>query len=125
MSDKPYTLSAEIGNVEKGFAESDVVLERTYKTHMQSHVPMEPRASLASWDSTGALTLWDSNQGPFEIRSELANVLGLPLNKVRVITPYVGGAFGCKIPMFKAQGIVSLLAKKAGLPVGVEFTREE
>jgi xanthine dehydrogenase molybdenum-binding subunit len=125
LRDKPYTFNTEIGEVERGFSESDIVLERTYKTHMQSHVPMEPRASLASWDSTGTLTLWDSNQGPFEIRSELGNVLDLPLSKVRVITPYVGGAFGCKIPMFKAQGIVSLLAKKAGRPVRLEFTREE
>lgn len=125
LRDKPFTFTREIGSVEEGFAKSDVVLERTYRTHMQSHVPMEPRASLAAWDSTGTLTLWDSNQGPFEIRAELANVLGLPLSKVRVITPYVGGSFGCKIPTFKAQGIVALLAKKAGRPVRLVFSREE
>lgn len=123
--DKPFTFSQQIGDVEKGFTESDVVLERTYSTHMQSHVQMEPRASMAAWDSTGKVTLWDSNQGPFEIRKQLANVLDLPQNKVRVITPYVGGAFGGKIAMLKAQGIVALLARKAGRPVRLEFSREE
>lgn len=125
LRDKDFTFTKEVGDVEKGFAESDVVIERTYRTHMQSHVPMEPRASLAAWDSSGMLTLWDSNQGPFEIRAELANIFGLPLSKVRVITPYVGGSFGCKTPTFKAQGIVALLAKKAGRPVRLAFSREE
>jgi xanthine dehydrogenase molybdenum-binding subunit len=111
--------------VKKGFAEADVVLERTYRTHMQLHVQMEPRASMAAWDSTGNVTLWDSNQSPFEIRNQLANVLDLPQNKARVITPYVGGAFGGKIAMLKAQGIVALLARKAGRPVRLEFSREE
>ncbi len=123
--DNPFTFSREIGDVEKGFAEADVVLERTYRTHMQSHVQMEPRASMAAWDSTGKVTLWDSNQGPFEIRSQLANVLDLPQNKVRVITPYVGGAFGGKVAMLKAQGIVALLARKSRRPVRLEFSREE
>ncbi len=119
------TTSGEVGNVDRGFAEADIVLEKTFRTHMQSHVPMETRAIIADWDSTGKLTLWDSTQRPFGIREQLAHVLGLPLNKVRVIAPYVGGGFGCKIAPFKVHGIAALLAKKASRPVKLELTREE
>lgn len=122
---RPYTYSRQVGDIEKGFAEADLILERTYTTHMQSHCPMETRTCIADWDSSDKVTLWDSTQKPFEINVELANALGLPLSKVRVITLYVGGAFGSKETLLKAHGIASLLSKKSGRPVKIEFSREE
>lgn len=122
---RPYTYSKQVGDIEKGFAEADLILERTYGTHMQSHCPMETRTCIADWDAEGKLTLWDSTQKPFEINVELANAVGLPLSKVRVITPYVGGAFGSKETLLKAHGIASLLSRKSGRPVKIEFSREE
>ncbi len=122
---KPFTYSRQVGDIEKGFAEADLILERTYTTHMQSHCPLETRNCIADWDSTGKITLWDSTQKPFEINVEMANAFGLPLSKVRVITPYVGGAFGSKEAMLKIHGIAALLSRKAGRPVKIEFTREE
>jgi xanthine dehydrogenase molybdenum-binding subunit len=121
----PFTTSGQFGDVEKGFAEADLVLERTFRTHMQSHAPLEPWAIVADWDSTGKLTLWNSTQRTFGIRGQLAHALGLLLGKVRVIAPYVGGGFGCKLAPFKAHGIAALLAKKASRPVKIEFSREE
>jgi len=122
---RPYTYSRQVGDIERGFAEADVILERTYTTHMQSHCPLETRTCIADWDSTGKVTLRDSTQKPFEINVELANALGLPLSKVRVITPYVGGAFGSKETLLKMHGIACLLSKKSGRPVKIELTREE
>lgn len=122
---KPFTFNREVGNIEKGFAEADIVLERTYRTHMQSHCPLETRTCIADWDREGKLTLWDSTQKPFEINTQMANALGLPLSKVRVITPYVGGAFGSKETMLKMHGIAALLSRKSGRPVKIELAREE
>lgn len=122
---RPFTYSRQVGDVEKGFSEADLILERRYTTHMQSHCPLETRTCIADWDSTGKVTLWDSTQKPFEIHVELANVLGLSLNKLRVITLYVGGAFGSKETLLKIHGIAAFLSKKAGRPVKIELSREE
>src|SRR5262249_6277480 len=85
------------GGVAKGFAESDLVIERTYRVPMVHQGYLEPHAALAEWDSTGLLTLWSSTQGSFNTRSEVADVLGLPENRIRVIPMECGGGFGGKI----------------------------
>ena len=85
------------GDVAKGFAESDLVLEHTYRVPMVHQGYLEAHAVLAQWDSNGLLTLWASTQGSFNTRSEVADVLGIPENRIRVIPMECGGGFGGKI----------------------------
>ena len=112
------------GDVAKGFAEADVVLEETYRTSCEIHAPLETHGSVARWESDH-LTVWDTNQGPFGIQSGIAKALNMPLSKVRVISSYMGGGFGSKQEAGKYSVIAALLSQKAGLPVRLFLTREE
>jgi xanthine dehydrogenase YagR molybdenum-binding subunit len=112
------------GDVAKGFAEADVVLEETYRTSCELHTPAEPHGSVVRWDGD-RLMVWDSNQGPFAIQSALAGALSLPLSRVRVISKYMGGGFGSKLNLGKYTVIAALLARKAARPVRLFLTREE
>jgi CO/xanthine dehydrogenase Mo-binding subunit len=112
------------GDVEKGFAESDIVLEESYRTACEIHTPMELHGCVASWDGD-RLTLWESTQGVFAIQSGVAKTLGLPLAKVRVIGHYMGGGFGSKLQASKYSVIAAILAKKTGRPVKLILSREE
>ncbi len=112
------------GDVEKGFAEADVVLEQSYRTECEIHTPLERHGCVAKW-SRDRLTLWPSTQGVYRIQSQLSTLLGLPLSKVRVIGKYMGGGFGSKLAADKEHIIAALLAKKTGRPVKLFMTREE
>jgi xanthine dehydrogenase YagR molybdenum-binding subunit len=114
----------ERGNVEKGFAEADAVIEETYRTACELHTPMELHGCVAGWDGD-ALTIWESTQGVYSVQSRTAEILGLPLSKVRVIGHYVGGAFGSKLQPGKYTIIAALLAKKTARPVKIFLSREE
>ena len=112
------------GDVDKGFAEADAVLEETYRTSCEIHTPMEVHGSVAHWEGD-RLTLWDTNQGPFPIQSALATSLKMPLSKVRVISHYMGGGFGSKQELGKYSAIAAIMARKTGRPVKLFLTREE
>jgi xanthine dehydrogenase YagR molybdenum-binding subunit len=112
------------GDVEKGFAEADVTVERTYRTDCQIHTPTEPHGCVARWEGS-RLTAWDSTQGVFGGQELLARVFGLPLSGVRVIGKYVGGGFGSKLSPGKYAPIAAILARKTGRPVKLFLTREE
>lgn len=114
----------ERGDVEKGFAEADVVLEEAYRTESELHTPLEPHGCVANWDGN-ALTLWHSTQGVYRIQSQVAEVLRLPLSKVRVIGHYMGGGFGSKLVAGKYTVIAALLARRTARPVKLFLTREE
>ncbi|MBI3016325.1 MAG: molybdopterin-dependent oxidoreductase [Candidatus Tectomicrobia bacterium] len=112
------------GDVEKGFAEADRIFEETYTTPIGVGNAMEPRATLARWER-GKLTVWLSSQAPFGARAYLASALKMPENRVRVISTYVGGGWGTKAGPHGDEAVCALLAKKAGAPVLLNFTREE
>lgn len=112
------------GDVAKGFAEADVVVEETYKTSCEIHTPLEVHGSVAHWDGDH-LTIWDSTQGPFGVQSGVAGVLRIPLSKVRVISRYMGGGFGSKLDLSKYTVIAALLARRTGRPVKYCLSREE
>ncbi|HVN23172.1 MAG TPA: xanthine dehydrogenase family protein molybdopterin-binding subunit [Syntrophorhabdales bacterium] len=114
----------ERGNIERGFAEADVVLEETYRTECEIHTPMELHGCVAKWERD-RLTIWESTQGVYAVQSKVAEVLGLPLSKVRVIGHYMGGAFGSKLQPGKYTIIAALLAKITARPVKLFLTREE
>jgi xanthine dehydrogenase YagR molybdenum-binding subunit len=114
----------ERGDLEKGFAESDIVLEQTYRTECEVHTPLEPHGCVAYWDGD-QLVIRESTQGVYAVQARVAEVLRLPLSKVRVIGHYLGGGFGSKLQASKYTIIAAILAKKTGRPVKLFLTREE
>ena len=102
----------EKGDVDKGFAEADEIIEETYEFPMIYHYSMEPHTAVARVTREG-ITLWTSSAHPFLVRSELAHMFGYSLSQVEVIVPYVGGAFGGK-SYFKIEPLVVALARKTG-----------
>ena len=114
----------ERGDVAKGFAEADVVLEQTYRNECEIHTPQELHGGVAKWDGE-SLTIWESTQGVFAVQARVAEVLTLPLSRVRVIGHYMGGGFGSKLQADKATIIAALLAKKTARPVKMVLSREE
>jgi len=121
---KVKTDTYERGDVAKGFAEADAVLERTYRNESELHTPMELHGCVAKWDGD-SLTIWESTQGVFAVQARVAEVLRLPLSKVRVIGHYMGGGFGSKLQADKSTIIAALLAKKTARPVKMFLSREE
>jgi len=119
-------ISHEYGDVEKGFEEADHIFEDEFKTQLQYHAPMERQGCLCSWDIQGNLTMWTSTQTPHLHQWMLATVMGIPMARTRVVTPYVGGGFGAKAhQVFPFQAICAVLAKKTGNPVKIELSRGE
>src|SRR6058998_2698779 len=112
------------GDVAKAFAESDVVTEKTYRVPMVHQGYLEPHAVLAQWDTAGNLTLWASTQGSFNTRTEVADVLELPENRIKVIPMECGGGFGGKIRAL-CEPITAVLARATGRPVRYVMTRRE
>ena len=112
------------GDVDSGFAEADVVVEETYRTECEIHVPMEAHSCVAQWDGD-SLTLWESTQGVYRIQAQVAGALGLPMSKVRAIGKYMGGGFGSKLQAGKYTLLSALLAKVTAKPVKITISREE
>jgi len=112
------------GDIEKGFKEADVVLERTYKTAVEIHHPAETHASVAKWEGE-RLTVWDSTQAIFNVRDGLARALGIPASRVKVIKTYMGGGFGSKLGLNDYTVAAAILAKKAKRPVKIILSRKE
>jgi CO/xanthine dehydrogenase Mo-binding subunit len=112
------------GDVAKAFAESDLVLEKTYRVPMVHQGYLEPHAVLAQWDANGQLTLYSSTQGSFNTRSEVADVLHIEENRIKVIPVECGGGFGGKIRAL-CEPITAILARVTRRPVRYVMTRRE
>ncbi|MDE2455282.1 MAG: xanthine dehydrogenase family protein molybdopterin-binding subunit [Burkholderiales bacterium] len=113
------------GDVERGFAEADLVLEGEFEGGRPTPAFMEPNVCTCQWDGNGNLTVWISTQTSFMVRGILAEVLGLPLNKVRVLVDHMGGGFGAKQDLFQTEFLCAMLARQTRRPVRFEYTREE
>jgi CO/xanthine dehydrogenase Mo-binding subunit len=114
----------ERGDVDAGFAEADVVVERTYTTTMVHQGYIEPETETAEVSSDGSVVVWANTQGIFQHRNELSVLLDVPLSKIRVIPTEVGGAFGGKSRV-RVSPICVLLSRKVGRPVQITLSREE
>jgi aerobic carbon-monoxide dehydrogenase large subunit len=112
------------GDVEAAFASAPVVLQETFEHGRCAASPLEPRGLVADWDGDG-LTVWASTQTPTILRTALAGALDLPLMRVRVITPDVGGGFGLKMHVFPEDVAVAALARRLGRPVKWTEQRRE
>ena len=115
----------DVGDVEKGFKESYLVREDTFDAPEESYFQAEPYAVVAQFDNAGNLEIWMPNGGPHLKAKPLANVLKMPLNKVRVRKITIGGAFGGRSEISPADVMCALLARKSGRPVKIVYTREE
>ncbi len=112
------------GDIQKGFAESDRIFEDTFTLPATQHSFLEAHACVAAVDPGGRITVWATTQNPFVVRTQLANIFKLPVSKVRVIVPYLGGGYGGKVYP-KIEPITVALALKAQRPVRVVLSREE
>ncbi|MGZ4354183.1 MAG: molybdopterin cofactor-binding domain-containing protein [Gaiellaceae bacterium] len=113
----------DAGDVQRALAEAPVRLDATYTTAYVAHVPLETRAALAEW-ADGRLTVWTGTQRPFGVRSQLAEELGVPEERVRVLAPTAGAAFGGKHGG-EAAIEAARLAGATGRPVKVHWSRAE
>ena len=119
------TRHVEVGDVERGFAECDLVMERTYTTIPQYHAQMEPKSALCEPSPDGSLTIWASCQSIHNVRILMGEIYGIPLNKINVRRNLVGGTFGSSIQVNSIVPVCVGLALKSRRPVKMASTREE
>ncbi len=119
-----HFIHAAVGNVEQGFARADRVFEQTYRVHQVQQTPIEPHIAIAYWDPDERLVIRTSTQVPFHVRRMVAPLLGLPVKRIRVIKPRIGGGFGAKQEML-IEDIVGHLTIATGKPVKLELSRAE
>ena len=113
------------GDVAKGFAESEWIVEREYTNPSVQHVPMETHVAIVQWRAGDEVDIWTSAQSPFTVRNLFCYTFKLPLNKVRVVVPFVGGGFGGKAGIHLEPLVACLSRKAGGRPVKLQATREE
>ena len=115
-----------MGDVEQGFKEAELVLEREYHTRPVHQGYIEPHSATAQWNADDSVTIWASSQGHFALRDHTSTILGLPVSRVKVIPMEIGGGFGGK-----GQGgcylepVAAALARKSGQPVKITMGRAE
>ena len=112
------------GDVEQGFKEADVVVEREFTTQTVHQGYIEPHASTVVWSSDGHITIWTSTQGTFSVRASTAAILGVPESMVKVVPMEIGGGFGAKIITY-LDPVAAILSRKSGRPVKIVMTRQE
>ncbi len=119
-----HYIEADVGDVEAGFAAADHVFENQYYVHQVHASPIEPHITIGYWDSDERLVLRSSTQVPFHARRMVAPLLGLPVKRIRVIKPRIGGGFGVKQEML-IEDIVGHLVIATNRPVRLELNRQE
>ena len=110
------------GDVDQAFVHAAQLFEETFRTQKVLHVALEPIASIADWRESG-VTIYTASQGPSFVRAEIARLLGLPENRVRIKVPYLGGGFGAKV-YIKAEALATALSMIVRRPAKVALTME-
>lgn len=127
--DKPTNVAAHMqhkrGDLEKGFADAAVIVEREFKTAMVHQGYIEPHSSTAIWRQDDHIQVWTSTQGAFSIRQQVADLLRLPVSKVRVTPTEIGGGFGGKFTAYTDVPAAILSKKSGGRPVKMTMSRTE
>ena len=113
-----------MGDLDVGFGEADVVVERSVSTSAVHQGYIEPHSGTAMWHQDGSLTIWSSSQGHFTVREHTARLVGIPVSKVKAIPMEIGGGFGAKLAVYM-EPLAALLAQKAHAPVKVAMNRTE
>jgi CO/xanthine dehydrogenase Mo-binding subunit len=127
--DVPSNIAAhyqeQVGDVEKGFRDAAVIVEREFFTSMVHQGYIEPQNATAQYNPDGQLTIWCSTQGAFGVREQVAEILEIPVSKIRVIPMEIGGGFGGKVGVY-LEPVVALLSRKSGYrPVKMTMSRSD
>lgn len=112
------------GDVAAALRAATTTVDAVYTTPMEHHNPMEPHATIAAWNGD-ALTLYDATQYVSGVRKAVSSTLGIPVDKVRVICPFVGGGFGCKGSVWSHVVLAAMAAREAGRPVKLVVDRTQ
>ncbi len=112
------------GDIDRGWRDSDLIFEAQYQTQPQAHVSLEPCGALAEMDANGRVSLWSANQSVFRVQANVSASLGMPMSRLRCLTPRIGAGFGNKMEPH-IQPITVLLAIKARRPVKLILSREQ
>jgi CO/xanthine dehydrogenase Mo-binding subunit len=112
------------GDVEHGFSDADMIVEREFRTPTTHQGYIEPHACVARYGQDGQVLVWCTTQGPFVVREACAAILGIDAAAIKVVPSEIGGGFGGKIPVY-LEPLAIALSRKAGLPVKMVMTREE
>ena len=127
-SEKPSNIASHVrfegGDLEQAFAEADHVVEREFTTQMVHQGYIEPHSSTAVWNADNTVTIYTSTQGAFTVRSQVAEVLRLPVARIKVVPMEIGGGFGGKIPIY-LDPVAAVLSHKSGRPVKLTMSRTE
>ncbi len=127
-SDTPSNVASHFrhvkGDIEQGFAEADIIIEREFDTVPVHQSYLENHAATATWGADGILTVYASTQGTFAAREQIATLLQYPMSKIKVIPTEVGGGFGGKNPIY-VETPAALLSRKTGRPVRITMSRKE
>lgn len=129
LGDAPTNVASHLchqrGDLAAGFAQADVVVERTFQTAMVHQGYIEPQTVTALWNEDDQLSIWCSTQGAFSVQEQLAELLQVPLSRITVTPTEIGGGFGGKINVY-LDPVAALLSRKAGhRPVKMTMTRAE
>lgn len=112
------------GDVEKGYAEADMIIENKFSTSFGQHCPLEPHTSVAQANADGSVTIWTGCAIPYRIVQQVSETLQIPMAKVRVIQPMVGGSYGAKNNM-EMEPLCAALSIRTSCPVKIAMTRKE
>ena len=119
-----HHLHADYGDVEAGFAAADAIFEGEYRTHQVQQASIEPHVCITWWDEDDRLVVRTSTQVPFHVRRIIAPLVGLPIRRIRVVKPRIGGGFGGKQEML-LEDLCAHLTVVTGRPVRMEYSREQ
>src|SRR4030095_14286933 len=127
--DKPTNIFShsqnKCGDIEQGFKEATVIVEREFTTSMVHQGYIEPQNATAQCNPDGQITIWCSNQGAFGVREQVADILDIPVSNIRVIPMEIGGGFGGKIGVY-LEPLAILLSRKSGFrPVKLTMSRAD
>ena len=114
----------QVGDVEQGFRDADLVIEREFETQTVHQGYIEPHVATAMWSADGRVTVWTSTQGLFNIRAQTAAIIGVPESQVKVVPMEIGGGFGAKAITY-LDPVAAVLSRKTGRPVKVTMDRTE
>ena len=117
-------LQLKLGDVESGFDQADVIVEREFRTKMVHQGYIEPHSATAWWTPQDQITLWCSSQGHFQIGESTAKMVGVPTSHIRVIPMEIGGGFGGKTTVY-LEPVAVVLSHKSGLPVKITMSRAD
>ncbi|MDP6172737.1 MAG: molybdopterin-dependent oxidoreductase, partial [Rhodospirillales bacterium] len=117
-------MQSKLGDIEKGFNEADIVIDREYNTNAAHQGYIEPQACIANYSDSGFVELWTSTQGHFAIRAQTAKLLNMDMSNLKVIPAELGGGFGGKNNVY-LEPVAIALSRKSKCPVKMAMTRDE